>query len=268
MNVLLRIIIATLFASLGSPVLPALGYEALARASVITPATSHRRKTAPARKKTAARPKQKSTQKKSRLTVGEIREAEQRLYDLGYWGGPVDGVFDPKSRQALIAFEKVEGLARGGKLTRQELEALRSAKRPKPRQGGPFHVEVDLTRQVLFVVDESGVVSKVLPVSTGNNELFTSEDWTRRACTPTGTFRIYRKLPGWRKSPLGMMYCPNYFVGGVAIHGSPSVPVKAASHGCIRIPMYAAEEFSAMIPIGTPLIVHSPPQPCHDWDTE
>jgi lipoprotein-anchoring transpeptidase ErfK/SrfK len=114
----------------------------------------------------------------------------------------------------------------------------------------------------LFLVDKDGTVSRILPVSTGNDNWFTSEGWTRRAHTPTGRFEIYAKISGWRKSALGLMYYPNYVVGGVAIHGSLSVPAYPASHGCIRIPMYAAKEFSEITPIGTPVLVHSgEPQP-------
>ena len=46
---------------------------------------------------------------------------------LGYWTGPVDGALDSGSRHALIAFQKVEGRKRTGKLTRAELQALLSA---------------------------------------------------------------------------------------------------------------------------------------------
>ena len=48
----------------------------------------------------------------------EILAAEGRLSDLGYWTGPVDGTLDSGSRHALIAFQKVEGRKRTGKLTR------------------------------------------------------------------------------------------------------------------------------------------------------
>ena len=44
-----------------------------------------------------------------------------------------------------------------------------------------------------------------------------------------------------------------------AIHGSLSVPAYPASHGCVRIPMFAAREFSEMAPIGTPVIVYDGP---------
>ena len=190
------------------------------------------------------------------LTRQDILEAEQLLSSLGYWTGPVDGKFDVASRQALIAFQKVEGRERTGRLTVAELKVLRAASRPTPLETGYAHVEADLNRQVLFVVDDRGSVSKVLPISSGSGEEFTSEGWTRRAVTPTGRFKVYRKVEGWRIAPLVSIYYPNYFLSGVAIHGSASIPTKAASHGCIRIPVYAAKEFYDMTPTGTVVIVH------------
>jgi N-acetylmuramoyl-L-alanine amidase len=194
--------------------------------------------------------------KSAALTKQDILEAEQLLADLGYWTGPVDGQFDAASRYALVAFQKVEGRERSGRLSAAELRALRSAGRPAPLEAGYAHVEADLNRQVLFVVDDGGTVTRVLPISSGSGEEFTSEGWTRRAVTPTGKFKVYRKVDGWRKAPLGPIYYPNYFLSGVAIHGSSSIPAKAASHGCIRIPVYAAKEFSEMTPEGTVVIVH------------
>ncbi len=206
----------------------------------------------------AGQSRAKSRQKQSAQTMKaeEVREAKQRLSALGYWTGPIDEVFDEGSRHALIAFQKVEGRARTGKLTAEELESLRAAKRPAPRASDSAHIEIDLSRQVLFVVDESGEVSNILPISTGTGKLFTSQGWTRRACTPCGEFTVYRKIAGWRKSPLGLLYYPNYISGGVAIHGSLSVPAHPASHGCIRIPLFAAKAFSEMIPIGARVIVY------------
>jgi len=49
---------------------------------------------------------------------------------------------------------------------------------------------------------------------------------------------------------------PNYIYGGVAIHGNPSVPAFPASHGCIRIPMFASREFSQIATIGMVVIVY------------
>lgn len=190
------------------------------------------------------------------LSAEEISEAEQRLFDLGYWTGPVDGVLDVGSRHALIAFQKVEDRQRTGTLTQNELQGMRTASKPRSREIGYAHLEIDLSRQVLFAVDSSGVVSRILPISTGTSKLFTSEGRTRRAVTPCGRFTISHKIAGWRKSPLGLLYYPNYIAGGIAIHGNPLVPVYPASHGCIRIPMFAAKEFSEINPVGTVVIVY------------
>lgn len=192
----------------------------------------------------------------ARLTKEEVVEAERRLSELGYWAGVADGTLDSLSRHALVAFQKVEGRERTGKLTREELQALRGAARPLPLEGGPPHVEIDIRRQVLFVVDGDGVVTKILPVSTGSEASYFDKGKQQRAHTPRGRFTVQRKINGWRLSTLGLLFYPNYFSGGFAIHGSPSVPAYPASHGCVRIPMFASKEFSEMIPVGTPVIVH------------
>jgi hypothetical protein len=196
------------------------------------------------------------SQKRGIVTRAMIIEAQERLIELGYWIGEAEGKWGEASRAGLIAFQKVEGRPRTGKLTSAEIEALNAASRPSPLERGSAHIEVDLKRQVLFVVDEGGTISRILPVSTGDGKMFTVDDYTQPAVTPTGRFHVYRKLPGWRKSPLGLLYYPNYIVGGIAIHGNPSVPAGPASHGCVRIPMFAAEEFSEMTPIGTEVIVY------------
>jgi len=209
-----------------------------------------------AQQSTARNRSSRPAQPRASITASEIREAERLLSELGYWTGVIDGRMDVASRNALIAFQKVESRQTTGRLTRSELQALRNATRPSPLEGGYAHIEADLGRQVLFVVDESGTVTKILPISSGNGEEFTSEGWTRRAVTPTGRFKVYKKVEGWRKAPLGNIYYPNYFLSGVAIHGSESVPTRPASHGCIRIPMFAAKEFSQLTSTGTVVIVH------------
>ncbi|HEX7333657.1 MAG TPA: L,D-transpeptidase family protein [Pyrinomonadaceae bacterium] len=190
------------------------------------------------------------------LNSKEIAEAERRLSDLGYWAGPVDGKFDSDSRHALIAFQKVEHRARSGKLTLDELNALRAATRPHPRYARHPHVEIDLERQVLFVIDEGGEISRILPVSTGNGARYMDHGQIHRARTPTGTFKVLRKIKGWRLSSLGPMYYPSYIFNGIAIHGSFSIPTRPASHGCIRVPMFAAKELSSLLPVGIEVLIY------------
>lgn len=190
------------------------------------------------------------------ISVQEILEAEQRLSGLGYWTGPVDGVFDSGSRHALVAFQKVEGRKRTGKLTSEEFQALRIAVRTLPRYTDSGHVEIDLQRQVLFVVDETGTITHILPVCTGNEGFYVDHGQVHRAHTPRGQFKVLRKIRGMRISSLGLLYYPNYIYEGIAIHGSWAIAVYPASHGCIRIPMFAAKEFGELVQIGTEVSVY------------
>lgn len=185
----------------------------------------------------------------------EILEAEQRLAALGYWTGPIDGKFDSGSRHALVAFQKVEGRKRTGQLTIQELEAVRTAARPLPRFAGYAHAEVDLERQVLFVVNDEGLVTHVVPVCTGNEKSYFDHGEVHRAHTPRGRFKVQRKINGVRISSLGLLYYPNYIHEGIAIHGSWTMRAYPDSHGCIRIPMFVAKELSKLLPVGTEVIV-------------
>ena len=189
------------------------------------------------------------------LTRGQTKEAERALADMGYWTGPVDGVFDNASRSALIAFQKWEGRPATGNLTSEELAALRAGRSPKGRETGYAHVEVDLDRQVLMLVSDDGS-ARILPVSTGNDKFFEAEGQNSIAYTPRGRFLVYDKETGWGTGPLGAMYYSNFISGGVAIHGSRSVPTAPASHGCIRVPMFAARELSRLMPLGTIVLVY------------
>jgi len=190
------------------------------------------------------------------LSEQEISEAREHLDQLGYWVNVDVTGNDVSLRHALIAFQKIEGRERTGVLTLQELVALRVAQIPQVLETGYPHIEIDLHRQVLFVVDVAGVPLRILPISSGSGEFFTEGGVTRQAITPTGRFKVYRKIEGWRKSPLGLLYYPNYIYDGIAIHGNPSVPVRPASHGCIRIPMFASREFSEIATIGMVVIVY------------
>jgi hypothetical protein len=189
------------------------------------------------------------------FTHAQIMEAERLLSEQGFWTGPIDGVLDAGSNSALLAFQKWHGRAFTGQLTIEELEAIRTSTAPRARELGYEHVEVDLDRQVLLVVNGDGSV-KVLPVSTGNNKTFTDEGQESIAYTPRGRFLVYYKEMGWKSGSLGRTYYANFISGGVAIHGSRNVPNEPASHGCIRVPMFAAREVSKLLKLGTIVLVY------------
>ena len=176
------------------------------------------------------------------LTRAEIKKAEARLKELGY--------------PSLTLFQKWEDRKVTGRLTREEFEAIMNAEAPQPRDPGYAHVEIDVDRQMLLVFDEEGGVRKILPVSTGSNKQYNEKGMRGLAYTPRGRFRIYAKIDGWRKSPLGLLYYPNYFSDGLAIHGNPEVPTTPQSHGCVRIPMSAAVEMSKLLPVGTIVLIY------------
>jgi L,D-transpeptidase-like protein len=180
------------------------------------------------------------------LTRAEIKQAQARLVEMGY--GP--------SGNALVTFQKYEERKVTGQLTRSDYDAIMGATAPQPKDAGYKHVEVDLDRQVLLLTDDDGALKRILPVSTGSNKHYHEKTMSGLAYTPRGRFRIYAKMSGWRKSPLGLLYYPNYFSDGLAIHGNPSVPHSPQSHGCIRIPMSAAVAMSKALPIGTIVLIY------------
>ena len=187
------------------------------------------------------------TKKRSRaLQPVEAKMGYRRLTQLGY----------PSGRLGLITFQKWEGRKVTGHMVRGDYDAIMSAVSPQPRDSDYEHIEVNLDRQVLLSIGDNGVVNRILPVSTGSGRRYNENGLRGLAYTPRGRFRIYNKLLGWRKSKLGLLYYPNYFSDGLAIHGNPSVPHSPQSHGCIRIPMSAAPDVSRRIQIGTILLIY------------
>ncbi|MGH9008751.1 MAG: L,D-transpeptidase family protein, partial [Acidimicrobiia bacterium] len=170
-----------------------------------------------------------------------VRALQERLVALHYDPGKVDGRYGGGLTSAVMAFQKVTGMPRNGRATLDVLAAIAAAADPAPMlpDGGPTRIEVDFKRQVLFFWKD-GALARILPVSTGNGKKYCEDGICGVAVTPSGSFRIERRIKGKRKSYLGLLYDPLYFYGGFAIHGSPSVPGYPASHGCVRIPMHVS----------------------------
>lgn len=186
-----------------------------------------------------------------------VHELQRRLDGLGYTIDHLDGEFGSATLHAVLAFQKVQALARDGVVGPATARALRHAVAPSPvSTSDGFHVEVDLARQVLLFVTD-GEVSDVFDVSTGSGRPYVSNGETAIAHTPTGSFHIERKIDGWRESDLGLLYRPAYFVGGYAIHGSSSVPPYPASHGCVRVTNDVMDMIYDTLAIGTPVLVHA-----------
>jgi peptidoglycan hydrolase-like protein with peptidoglycan-binding domain len=200
-------------------------------------------------------------QKDANAPVPKVMALQQRLAELGYDVGTPDGQLGSRTSYAIMAFQKVEGLSRDGVDGPQVDAALAKATKPGPMvpDGAPTRIEIDVARQVLFHW-VNGSLARILPVSTGSGEHYCVDGACDVAVTPGGSFRIGRKAEGLEVSPLGELWWPMYFNGGIAIHGSPSIPPYPASHGCIRIPMYAAPTFYNEVAAGTRVIVLNSPE--------
>ena len=196
---------------------------------------------------------------------GIVAVAQQRLLDLGFWNAAADGAYGLSTAQAVMAFQKWAGLPATSVLDEATAAALNTTPcRPTSTVVGDAF-EVDKARQLGFFV-RGGRVLWVLNVSTGNgrdydeeNQRFPGEREIGVAITPNGSFNIYRVADQVRyEGTLGSMYRPRFVVGGVAVHGSPSVPNYPASHGCIRVSNPAMDMIWAtnLLPMGSRVVIH------------
>lgn len=186
----------------------------------------------------------------------EVEALQKQLNAIKYNVGTVDGRYGGLTAQAVMAFQKVHGLERTGAATNELIAQIMSASPPDPVLAGaePTRIEFDRDRQVLLVF-HGGSLEAVLNASSGSGRAYCENGYCGDARTPAGAYRISRRISGWRISPLGRLYNPLYFNGGIAIHGAHSVPAYPASHGCVRINMSAAEWLPSLLPNGTPVYV-------------
>lgn len=191
----------------------------------------------------------------------DISHVQQRLLELGFAPGPVDGIAGPAFLDALIAFQKLNDLPRDGQLSEAVQAALITPARPVASLAQPgYHVEADLARQLLTVYN-NGQRVRILPISSGNGEAYKNKSGrTVQANTPTGLFRFTRRIRGVHKSYLGELYNPVFFTSsGYAVHGSRQVPPYPASHGCIRIPIRDSAWFLNTVPLGAAFLISAEP---------
>jgi peptidoglycan hydrolase-like protein with peptidoglycan-binding domain len=166
-----------------------------------------------------------------------VRVLQRALGSLGYVVGR-RGFYDDRTARAVLAFRKVTGMARTTIASADVFRRLaRGVGRFRVRHPDHAkHVEADLSRQVLALI-RGNRVERIYPMSSG------------KPSTPTviGTFRVYSKTTGFNAKG---MYFSNYFIRGYAIHGYADVPVFAASHGCLRVPIPDAVSIFRWLRIG------------------
>lgn len=227
----------------------------------------------------------------------DVTMVQERLIELGFDPGPVDGQYGGLTIQSVWAFEKlimdVPRQEVTGQVTAAMWDRMQDPIKVLPRAptgGLADHVEIYLPQQVMVVfhADEPAVIThistgKLAPGATGftpwqemadeycetvtidtNNqgELLPEpieEARCGRSYTPPGVFKAYKMIQGRRQSALGGMYDPIYINQGIAIHGALTVPDEPASHGCIRVSQYLGAKLQSMIEIGDKVLI---------WDGE
>ena len=196
-------------------VLPAAPASAVSTAPSLTAGTTRAVATNP-------NPTPPTTRRATTLRPGsqgpQVLALQKRLTALGYWLGTPNGHYGHATTQAVMAVQKVAGLGRDGVVGPATRRAIDAGVRPRARTTTGRAVEIDLTRQVLLLVD-GGRVRTVLNTSTG----------TAATPTPRGTYRVqWGYSNGWKTAPLGKLYRPKYFYRGYAVTASPTVPSPVA----------------------------------------
>ncbi|HEX5613797.1 MAG TPA: L,D-transpeptidase family protein [Acidimicrobiia bacterium] len=194
-----------------------------------------------------------------------VRVYEQRLVDVKFDPGDVDGVYDRATAYAVEALQKLHGVPATGRIGAPERLLLSGFQWPSSHAEWPNvepdRVEIDLDRQVLIVWRSNAIVL-ISTTSTGNGERFCGgNDGCQYAVTPAGKYEFTWHVDGWRTGSLGRLYNPWYFNGGIAVHGYTSVPTHPASHGCARIPMHTSEKFGGLVMTKMPVYVLGTPAP-------
>ncbi|GEM_PF-1521056 len=181
---------------------------------------------------------------------------QRALADKGFYRGPIDGSFGAKTQHAVMAFRKEIGVKRSYSWSNSLWDELELFQAPYTRFDEPDRVEINLTKQTAHLF-RGGEHVATFPISSGNGELFTNSFGRLvKAVTPTGNYKTYRRASGWYTSYLGQMLNPWFFNGGIALHGSNSVPAQPASHGCVRMTIWDSNFMNGKMFIGMPVHVY------------
>jgi peptidoglycan hydrolase-like protein with peptidoglycan-binding domain len=194
------------------------------------------------------------------------KAVQDRLLELGFWHAGSDGKYGHTTKQAVMAFQKYLGLEATGSV--DETTAAYLANFDQRAHGSANTgdlIEVDKTKQLLFIV-RNGMTIWTLNTSTATGLPYEEPDkntpgeiQTGVSITPNGLWEVDRERPeGWWEGDLGEIYRPKYFRGGVAVHGSNSIPNYPASHGCVRVSVPAMDFIwdQNLMPMGITVWVH------------
>ncbi|MDH3607470.1 MAG: hypothetical protein OER12_10810, partial [Acidimicrobiia bacterium] len=93
-------------------------------------------------------------------TGPDVTMLQEAMADAGFFRDVIDGVFGHRTATAVIAVHKALDLPRNASWTESDWEALAGFRGPvlPDRANEPDRVEIDLTRQLLYRVEDGTVV--------------------------------------------------------------------------------------------------------------
>ncbi|HBQ85042.1 MAG TPA: hypothetical protein DD811_00950 [Syntrophomonas sp.] len=185
------------------------------------------------------------------LMVGpDILNAQTLLQEAGFSTGTLDGVFDPRTHSAVMAFQRAHQLITDGIIGPMTWTALNSVQTKVQTldytpSGSATTICIDTGQRILSFCSPG--FKKIYKVAVGKKSTPSPlGDWTivQKTVDPGGPFGVR-----WMR-----LSCP---WGGYGIHGTnnPKSIGRAASHGCIRLYNQDVIELYNMVAIGTPVSI-------------
>lgn len=172
----------------------------------------------------------------------DVEYVKKRLKELGFYTGPVNGVYSPETRDAVIRAQQSFGLATDGIVGPDTYNALGLSPTDDVTIAPEYVIIVD-TLTLQLSLRQFGRQIGSFPVAVGKPG----------TPTPLGDWKIIQKVknPG---GPFGVRWmklnCP---WGGYGIHGTDNEASigTAASHGCIRMRNNDVIRVYDLVPLGT-----------------
>lgn len=196
------------------------------------------------------------------ITGDDVMELQERLAELGYYKGKIDGVFDEKTGQAVKKIQADSKMKPTGEVGPATWKALAAGIKAPPVQTnsvleektvGKMSILVDLDKRSLVLI-EDGEPFKTFPCAVGKGA----------TPSPVGEWKIVHKGRKMGASFGDRWMGLNVPWGVYGIHGTnkPYSIGSAASHGCIRMFNEHVKILYQYVEAGTPVkIIGYPPLP-------
>lgn len=197
-------------------------------------------------------------------TGDDVKELQARLLHLGLYNGPVNGVYNEATVDAVRRAQTLAGLPSTGVVGENTWLALYRLGEPllgerhhkqtagthpqrPPAPPGPLSILIDIDKLTLTLFSQ-GKPFKTYPVAAGEGGLLSS---------PVGEWKVVNKDRGWGGGFGSRWLGLNVPWGIYGIHGTnkPWSIGTRASHGCFRMFNEDVEELWDWVPLNTPVIV-------------